>query len=261
MQEEIEKSWVPFPRKIANDYRNRIITRDEYFVYSWLRLNANSFGVSTTSLSDLSNDLLRKKNKENYINKLLLSLKEKRYIYYPKRTGCRGSFNVNLGYFYLKNGTISSLDKFFDSTEVRSESTSNKQEQSEIEQNLPTNSQNLNIIKSEINSLANVLSINDQVRTYNNDNNKENKITIPFNKLTKLSEFIPKTPEGEFCLTIAEKLGEEHINGMYSLVKEYGIDSVKKAWVKFQRDEPNATIKKRGAYFTFLVKKFYQDEN
>ena len=173
MKGEKSEDWVPFQRKIARDYRNRIITRDELSVFFWLRINANSFGISTTSLSDLSDDALRKQGKENYINKLLLSLKKKRYLYYPKRSGCRGSFEVHFADFFLPNGAISSLDKFFTTDLVRSDDVPDIINKSEPEQSLNPSSHNLDDIKSDINSIVDTFSINKPVRTYNNDNDKE----------------------------------------------------------------------------------------
>lgn len=261
MQKRLE-NWVPFPRKIANDYRNGIITRDEYFIYSWLRLNADAFGVSTTSLDNLSNDVLRKKNKKNYVNKLLLSLKEKRFIYYSRRTGRRGTFDVHLGDFILPNKVISNLDKFFKKDLVRGDDTLDISDKSEPEQNLSARSQNLNDIKSEINSLADTFSINKQIRTYNNDNNKEkDNISSSLKERTNLSDFVPKNSDEECCLNIATKLDEQDINFLLSVLKKYGRETIEKAWRIFQEEEQKTTIKNRGAYFNTLVKRIYNQGN
>lgn len=261
MQEKLE-NWVAFPRKIASDYRNGIITRDEYFIYSWLRLNADIFGVSTTSLDNLSNDVLRKKNKKNYVNKLLLSLKEKRFIHYQRRTGRRGTFDVHLADFILPNKTISNLDRFFKTDSVRGDDVIDTSNKSEPEQSLSARSQTLNEIKNEVNSLANTFSINKPVRAYNNDNNKEkDNISSFFKERTNLSDFVPKNLDEECCLNIATKLGEKEINFMLSVLKKYGRESIEKAWRVFQEEEEKTTIKNRGAYFNTLVKRIYNHEN
>lgn len=260
MEERLE-NWVPFPRELASDYRDRKITRDEFFIYSWIRINANAYGKSTTSLSDLSNDVLRKKNKENYVNKILLSLKEKRYIYYPKRTGCRGSFNVTLDDFILPNKKISSIDKYFKTEEFRTLDTNEYTEESEPEKSFDMSSQNWEELNHDIKSMASSFSVNSEVRTYNKDNdiNKNNIKSIPINEGTNLSNFKPKSLDERYCLEIAINLGEKNMGSILSSLKKYGREHLEKAWRQFQEEEQKIEIKNRGAYFNSLVKRIYDE--
>ena len=172
------QNYVIFPRQLASDYRNRVITLDELSIHNWLRLNANLYGSSTTSLSDLSNDLFRGRKSENYINKLILSLKRKRYIYYKSRSGCRGSFEVKFGDFRLPTGVVTSLDKYFNITEVRGEIVDEAVQKSEPIQNLPNASQRINDIRKDISSIVSTFSKGVQVRASNNDKDNLSLIHI-----------------------------------------------------------------------------------
>lgn len=247
------KNFVPFSREIASDFRSGLIKRDELIIYFWLRLNANPYGISTTSFSDIANDVLKSKKQINYSNKLLISLKKKRYLYYAERTGRRGSFEVHFGDFILPTKKITSLDKFFDTDEVRGETNTTIKEQSEPEQNLDVVSQNLEELNTYKKSLYNSFSIDRTIRTSNNDNDNKNNISIPFKEGTKLSEFIPKNSDEQYCLDIATRLKEPNINFILSIYKKYGIEHLTNNWRTFQNEILKGKINNPRAYFNSLV--------
>lgn len=107
-------SFVIFTRDIHSLFIDKVISKDEYLVYMHLRLSANPFGIATTSLPAINNDLLRLKS-TNYANKIMLALKGQRLLFYKKRTGSRGSFRVWFPNFVLP-GTrkITNIDKCFE---------------------------------------------------------------------------------------------------------------------------------------------------
>ncbi len=172
MEHKLE-NWVVFPRKIASDYRNGNLTLSEWMVYSWLRQNANPYGIATATLSGIAEDMFGNEKKKNNANKILLSLKKKKFIYYETRRGSRGSFDIHFGDFILPTGHTRTLDKYFQSEEVRTSPAYVDTKKSVSEQNLPVDNQNLKDIKSDIRSILNLPPKQDTVRTYNNENDNK----------------------------------------------------------------------------------------
>lgn len=254
-------NWVAFPRKIISDFRNGVITLSEMQVYNWLRLNANPYGIATTSLIDISIDLFKSGKTENSINKILLALKRKKYLYYKRRTGSRGSFEVRFGEFILPTGQINSLDRFFRSEERRTSDVQNGISEAKQEQNFDGENQNFQSLNSQIKSIALAFSVNTESRTHNIDKDKENNISTSIKAKTKLSDFEPRNLDEQLCFNIASSLREKHINFMLSAFNRYGRSSIEKAWRVLKEHELKTTIKNRGAYFNTLINKISSNEN
>ncbi|MBK6545802.1 MAG: hypothetical protein IPG12_11095 [Saprospiraceae bacterium] len=259
-QENKLTNWIPFPRKISSDFRNGVITLSEMQVYNWLRLNANPYGITTTSLSDISIDLFKGRKSENSINKILLALKRKKCLYYKRRTGSRGSFEVRFGEFILPTGQINTLDRFFEEEDRTSDLQSGISE-AEQEQSFGCECQNFNDLKSKIKSVALSLSVNTDGRAPNIDNDKENYISTSIKAKTKLSDFEPRNLDEQLCLNIASSLKERNINFMLSAFNNYGRDTLEKVWRVFKEHELKTVIKNRGAYFNSLIKRIANNEN
>ncbi len=254
-----EESWVPLSRKILSDYRNGIISKNEYRIYCWLHHNANPYGISVTSLSDLAGYL---NSSENYVNGLVISLKGKKYLHYDKRTGRRGSFEVRFAGFILPSKVKTSLDRFFETVLVRVEPSTKVLEESELEQSSAINSQNLKTINSLTKSIVSGFSVDDQVRASNNDNNNENKSrSISLNEETNLLSFNPKDSDQWLYLDIAEKLGEKNIGFMLSAHKRYGREFIEKVWRLYQEEASRITIGNPGAYFNAMLERVYSQRN
>jgi len=166
-------NYVIFQRKIAADYRDEIINKDEFLIYTWLRLNADPYGISVTSLSSLGQDLFGKEKTENSINKLLLSLKRKKFLFYKKRTGSRGSFRIHFGGFILPTKAITSLDKLFEEEEKANSMQKNDPEELKLGQNSSSAKQNLNSAETIIKSMTSKYRTTSRSRAYNNDTNKD----------------------------------------------------------------------------------------
>jgi len=253
-------NWIPFPRKISADFRNGVITLCEMQVYNWLRLNANPYGITTTSLIDISTDLFKGRKSENSINKILLALKRKKRLYYKRRTGSRGSFEVRFGEFILPSGKINTLDRFFEAEECRTFDLHSGISETEQEQSFGCEWQNFNDLKSKIKSVAFAFSVNTDSRTSNIDNDKENNISTSIKAKTKLSDFEPRNLDEQLCLNIASSLKERHINFMLSAFNNYGRDAIEKVWRIFKEHESKTAIKNRGAYFNSLIKRITNNE-
>jgi hypothetical protein len=182
MTEKLE-NYVIFKREIATKFRDREITKNEFDIYCWLRLNANPYGISITSLSDINDDLFYSKNSNNNINKILSSLKKKRLIFYKKRKGERGSFNIHFADFIVpKSKGLTKLDKLFD------------EEDGKTSPNSEGISQKLDELKSDIAQMVSKSSINIEVPTSNTntDNKKEIDITRPRKWVPDSSYFLQR---------------------------------------------------------------------
>lgn len=250
------QNYIPFKRQIADDFRNHKITRDELIVYMWLRLNANQYGITVTNLTALRQDIIRNAKDNSYPNTLILSLKSKRFLYYEKRSGHRGSFDIHFADFILPNKTITSLEKFFKPTEVRGDTATEVREQSEPTQTIDTVSQSSEILNNYKKSMVSNFSINPEVRGCNNDNDnyKDNDLSTSFKVKTNLSEFKPKNPDEKWCLEIALQLEEPTIDYLLGVLKKYGINHLKDKWVILQNEISKGNkIRDKRKYFNYLV--------
>ncbi len=258
--EEKLTNFVTFPRKITGEYRNGSLTKDELFVYMWVRLNANPYGIAITSFSDIKNDLFKGRTSENYINKIFISLKKKRYIYYTRRSGRRGSFEVHFDEWILPTKKVRTLDKFFNLEDVRGLDSIEEEHKEEESQNLGSGSQRIDEIKSDINTLVSSLSSGKQVRASHNDknNNKNNDINrkeIVSNKEEILvSSFKPSSYNEEQCLKIALELGEKNMNYLLGIKSKHGFSLISSAWSRFKEDSVGKQIGNKPAYFNGIVK-------
>lgn len=115
----IEGGYVVMPRHISQDSRNGLISNPERNLLMWIRLTADMTGVSNCSMQGLADEAFNDKVSTSYINKLLRSLKGKRYLWYRDRNGRRGSFEVHLPEWLLKNGTVKEIDNLFHKESVR----------------------------------------------------------------------------------------------------------------------------------------------
>lgn len=135
-------SFVILHRKIAADRRNKKISRNEYLVYVWLRNNANPYGISVTSLSDLNNDIFDGHTTTNSLNKIMLSLKKKRYLYYERRVGSRGSFDVKFPDFLLPTKKMTTYESISGKRVSRSPTDSEELSSEEDEHSFEVDKQN-----------------------------------------------------------------------------------------------------------------------
>ncbi|MBU1165237.1 hypothetical protein KKA15_06815 [Patescibacteria group bacterium] len=265
-------NFVIFPRIIKSDYLEGKITRDEYFVYSWLRLSANPYGICTIGLSDLKNDLFRGRGSVNYVNKILLSIKRKRYIYYGNRKGRRGTFEVNIGDFLLASGKISNLDRLFKQEKVRSSDTTTPITKSEVIPEVKSASQRLDEQKKQLNKGDYATDDDKQVRGDNNDNDNKNYIDSidrsNFNNSSNgnnnenytipLDSFCPDSKEEERCRFVARELGETDMRFILSCLKKYGINIIERAYGRV-KETPDVDNQRK--YFNKVVKNLGEEKN
>jgi hypothetical protein len=255
-------NFVLFPRKILTALRAGEITKNEYIVYSYLRLSGSPYGIAVASLDNIRNDIFQGKVSVNYCDKLVLSLKSKRYIYYHDRRGRRGSFDVDLGDWILPTKAIKTLDKFFDGSAVRGLEENETDSSSEARPTLVLARQTFNEQKEcEFKGISDFFD-DVAVRASNNDTQKEkdkddNRSKMPLKgrwDLKEVSSFIPSNTDEQICLQIATTLREPHINSVLALLKKHGIRRLESAYGIYREDvEKGKPIKNAGAYFQGIV--------
>jgi hypothetical protein len=157
MQKEKIDSYVILPRSIVSDYRNGRLSIPERNLLTWLRSNGNPYGIAHVDLELLSKETFNTKVDKSYVNRLMLSLKSKRYIWYQERKGRRGSFEVHMGIWILPTGEIRYLDKYFDQPVVRSDDSTKVSSNPEAETDLPVESQKIEDRKKAIRELLSKL--------------------------------------------------------------------------------------------------------
>ena len=167
------KPFIPLPRSIASDFKNGRIARNELILYLWVIANANPYGISTVSISALRDDIFRNIG-ENYVNKLLLSLRSKRYIFFEVHRGRRGSFEVKFGDFLTPDHNTTDINKHFKDTDVRSEYIPITQNKSEENQNLEAKSQKLEEKKRQLHNKFSFDRQSTKIRTNYNDKENDN---------------------------------------------------------------------------------------
>jgi len=246
-------NFVPFPRKIASDVKSGKIASNEFTLYAWLRVHLNPWGVVSVSLKALKDDIFKEVS-PNYINKLLLSLLSKKYIYYHRRQGRRGSFEVEMGEIVLPNKQIKTLDKYFNPNEVRSEAISLPRRQSEEHQTKDVSSQKLKAIKDQIKQDLSMDKKHPLVRSPYNDNET---YILPIDKKTfkgiPVNTYIPTSSDYLRCQEIAVQLGEKDMDFILSVFHKHGLGIIDRAWGLYREQDEKEEIENPGGYFNRII--------
>lgn len=255
-------SWINFPRSVVSLYRNKEIIRNEYFTYMHLRITCNPYGICVTSISNIKADVFGGQVTDSYVNKILLSLKSKRLLWYKRRQGVRGSFEVHFGDFILPDKSIKSLNKYFEPQLVRSEDNISAPNKSEVTPQVSAFSQRLNERRSALIS-------NTQVRSRNtdNDNEKDNDITDksglktlkPIGELLT-GHFTPKNWEEDRIWTIAQEIGEKDMRFLKSILKKHGVQIIEKAYGEL-KEGSNKDIQNPKAYLNSIIQRLIRENS
>lgn len=262
MQNQKQKlSFNTIPHFIASDFRNKKMGVNELFLFLWLRTIANPYGIVTTSLDALRDDLFPKL-KINTVNVVLLLLREKQYVYFKKRQGKRGSFEIHLGDWLLPNkGGYKTLDKFFGNV------ISSGGMESEATQNLGSMSQKFDYGKSELSKRFSFNREESQITPDYNDNetetDKDNDDNTLANKgRTKTAEFNPRNSGEARCKEIAIAVGDECINPLLSVYRKHGLNVIETAYGIFREDmmDGKEIRTSKPAYLFGIIKKKLADD-
>lgn len=263
--DKIPFQYVIFPKHLASDFKSGKLTPNEWKLCMWLRLNMNPYGITSTGVSAIQDDIFVGVSK-NYIEKLLLSLRSKRYLYFEDRQGRRGSFEVRFGELITPDGTILSIKHYFDGKEVISENQTKPAENTQVDNKLRDGSHKLMEQKEQLVKRFSINSDSHQVRSSYNEHDTEHQIENHDNTLkksfkgTSVRDFQPTDSEEERCKEIAEKVGEEYINPLRSVLRKNGFWVIEKAWGLFREAKQNGkVIGKPAAYFYGIIKKLLNE--
>ncbi|MSU74875.1 hypothetical protein EXS57_03845 [Candidatus Kaiserbacteria bacterium] len=264
-----ELNYTIIPRSVASDYRSRKITRQERILYEWLRMIANPYGTAVVDMQGVGEDCLGNVS-TSYVNKILLSLKSKRYIYYESRAGCRGSFEVKLGDVILPRkdtgdeNHVTSIEKYFTQEQsVEPLSALAPIAGSEVRTELVIPSQRSVAQKkkadaafSSVGELMKVRGYDTDTETHpdtESDDTLKKRTKYPQNEVTPLA-FIPTSHVEEKAKSIASALGEKTMGTLLWAMREYGEPMVTVAWKNYEGSKGYQTAKNKGAYFMAVLK-------
>ena len=242
--------YVKLPRSIKTALVDGYLRFEEYSVLVWLWINANPrTGRAHVSYAGLSKDFKEKYSK-NHINRLMLNLKRKKWVWFAGQQGRRSSFHVDIANYPLSNGGFVDLEVRSKQKSGRSESDIPEQSPAEAQTEVSDVRQKLESDKSALVERFSFNSESSFGRSPKNDNEKENKN----NRSTRrpVRSFSPKTFEEERCLEIAQYLEESDMSFMLSALKKYGLTRLEHAYEKLKQT-PSGTIQKKGAYFNSLL--------
>lgn len=102
--------YVKLPRSIKTALVDGLLEFEEYALLVWLWLIANPrSGRAHVSYAGLAKDF-KDRYAKNRINKFMLELKRKKWVWFASQQGRRSSFNVDIGNYPLSDGTFKYAD-------------------------------------------------------------------------------------------------------------------------------------------------------
>lgn len=260
MEEFKLDNYVVVPRYIKTDYFEGKISKPERNLLMWLRLMGSPYGIATITMDGLANDTFNNTVDKSYINKLLLSLKSKRYVWYSDRTGRRGSFEVHMGDWILPTKHIKRLERFFDAAEVIGETTTGPLVVSEDEPENEQMSQSFSEEKTIANKQDSIKSIQQLLRGYDNDKYKEKEnekdslqsLHQKDERDFSISGFKETSYEELRCKEIATAVCDDSVAFNVGIYRKNGLPVLERAYREFENSK--GTYKDNPpAFFNYLV--------
>lgn len=229
---DISRIFVRIYRPIIEDYRiHKKLTINEFVVLLWLYFMANPHnGLVNTSYSALSAELSGKFS-TNEMNKLCLSLKSKKYIYFDRQQGRRSSFNILIDNYPLSCGAFKQVYDKGESISSRTEDRGDDSSQTDVP---PEMGNALQKLESDKYNLVQALSVNRKTSRgrstnieINNYKNNEVKLKADYSKRSlNISQFEPETPAEEICKEIAENIGENNLKQLFDIKSRHGFEVI-----------------------------------
>lgn len=248
--------FVPFPKQVLSDRKSGKITPNEYELYMFVRHGGNPYGVTSVSLEGLLADFAHHRWKDkNYVNKLLLSLKRKRYLHYDDRVGHRGSFEVHFSQFATPDGHITRLHDDTPPPENSGLLRTPTSTKSEVHPSITPPSPRLNVKKEQgMRSIGELLISNGRASYTETDTNKRNNRFIKKKSEITPTSFVPTTHEEEECKRYALELGEASMRFLLGKMHTHGFDVIEGAWGVYCHDVPDKSkIRNKRAYFNKIL--------
>lgn len=275
----INQNILPYntiPHYIATNYRSGKLTFNQLILLLWLRAIGNPYGIATTSLDALRDDIFPKLEK-NTVNSILLKLRKKHHVFYERRQGQKGSFDIHLNHWLMPEKKYKTIDKFFSADEQMGgkedksidEESYPQAKSSEVSQKL--DEQNQKLLESK-NNLINKVSFDSnshQIRSCHNEHENEhylkNHDTLEKNsfKGTLVKDFQPNpnSYEENECKRIAKEIGDEFINPILDVLKTDGFRRIEQALGIFREHRTEGKqMDKPAAYFFGIINKLRKQQ-
>lgn len=250
------KDFVPFPRQVLADRKSGKLTPNEYELYMFVRHGGNPYGVASVSLEGLFADFSHHKWKDkNYVNKLLLSLRSKRYLHYDDRTGRRGSFEVRFPEFFTPTGGTTRLPDDAKTSEDRRLVPDPITTGSEVRQSITPLSPRSDVKKDgEIRSVGEIILAKGRGPYTDTNTDKENNRSLKSSFKNTPSSFKPTGHKEETCRSIALELGEASMDYLLGILHKHGFDVIEGAWGVYRQDvKDKGAIRNKPAYFNKII--------
>lgn len=266
------KDWINFPRSILNLLRDGTITGREYQVYMFMRHNCSPYGISVVNVSEVNIVIFGNDVEDNWVYKIMRSLRKKKLVWYSNRQGVRGSYRVHFGDFLMFDGNIRTLDKYFNPDDVRSNNNIQIEAVSDVSPEVENLSQRLEIQKSALKSHFSLRSKYSQVRSHKIDNDKENynktdtdwSALNSFNKVggekILVNGFMPKNSDESIILDIAKAVVETDMRFLLSVNKKHGLWIIEKAYGEYKENPLKDKIVNPPAYLNKIIQRLISEK-
>lgn len=273
LQTTIElSSWVTLPRSLYKNFLRKKITGTSYLIYILLRNSSDMYGTSVTSTGDLVNLLKRltgRKLKDDTVTKALNSLRDQNLIYYPRRTGESGPFEVQLGEFLLPKDKIKLIDTNdpkgyyivsadtvgFISSDVGHEAAPSNQTLSQDNNPVVTND-------SIDFTLAEIGGINKDTEKDKEKETKQNRCVISRKSLPIKFYLTDNDKDRTRIKEIANLIEERDMNYLDATLRNHGIAVIEEAYRKFEKADSSPhkdLIGKKGGYFRRILENLIEN--
>lgn len=272
--------WIAFPRKISSMYQNGDINKSEYFTILHLRLQGNPYGKASVSLEAVRNDVFGKGTGKkgvtiNYVNKILLSLRSKRLLYYKNRAGRSGTFEVSFPDFIHPDGQITDITHLYKSAYSNNEPLVINDLEAEVTAELNEESQRSEQLVNTVTKTDNYVGAKEKIRGYNNYTDTQNDIytsdisvpnkeekgeksETPYASKYPTDSFKPEGYEKETARKIALEVGDHYMDWYLSLIKRNQFWALEKGYAQLR--EQTTPIEDKPRYLNHIVMRLLKEK-
>ncbi|OGC50841.1 hypothetical protein A2716_02295 [candidate division WWE3 bacterium RIFCSPHIGHO2_01_FULL_40_23] len=220
----------------------------------------------------------KKSVSKNYVNKILLSLKSKRLLFYMDRTGRSGSFEVHFPDFIDPNKKITSIEHLFIKEASQQEVGTVGDKKSEDSTEVEVKNQKLEMLDSAGVAIKQGVNDSKEFRGYNNHTDIEKKIENTLSVSNKVgneseeksdAEYVCKNPTRLFrpslyselkAKEIAEAVHEQCMDNYLSLIRNEQFWALEKAYGEYKEDVANGKyVGNHAAYLTGIVRRMLKE--
>lgn len=280
MTNQNKPSYNTLPHYIAREYRSGELNINQLRLLFWLRAIGTPYGIATTSLTDLKNDVFPDLDlKINTINSMLLKLRQKQHVFYEPRQGKSGTFEVQLNHWFMPKKRYKTLDKFFATPkqwmsadgETIIDDSFPQVNPSEASQKLGTQNQKLKGQKQQLVQRLSASSGNTEIRSYHTEHdtemeNKNEQSSTPVRGKQTWNKNLTNSYEAQGdaerrCKDIALEVGDKYMDFILSALhnKYGGLEVIEEALdhyhkvIELSEEKENDPIVNTAAFFNSCV--------